>query len=454
MTEAGIQELIKKQRDFFYTGAPLEVSNRIKALKNLKEAIYYYEEEIFESLKKDLNKPLLEAFFSEILTVVKEINTMIKKVKKWSKGHRVKTSIISFPSKGYILPEPYGVSLIISPWNYPVQLVLAPLAGALCAGNTAILKLSEHSVHTGTVVEKIIKRAFNEEYVAVVQGGVNETTLLLKEKTDFIFFTGSTQVGKIVMKAAAEHLTPVVLELGGKSPCIIDETADMKLSVKRIAWGKNINAGQTCIAPDYIFIQKERKEEFIQCYRETISQFYSDTQDYCSIINENHFDRLTGMMEEARILFGGRTRRDSLYIEPTLTESHAFTQRLHEEEIFGPILHIMTYDDITEIPGFVRSTGKPLALYIFSKSKQNINYILKNTSSGGVCINDTITHVTEESLPFGGVAESGLGSYHGHHSFEAFSHLRSVLKKGKWDLPMKFPPYSNEKWHKRMKKLL
>ncbi|QEN04125.1 aldehyde dehydrogenase [Thiospirochaeta perfilievii] len=448
-----IDKIIEDQRSFFNNGNTLTLKFRIDALNKLKESILYYENDIYTALDKDLNKSRLESYLTEIQMVLSEIKLTTKKLKRWMKPKRVSPGILNFPSKALIKPDPYGVALIISPWNYPFQLLFSPLVGAIAGGNTVLLKPSEISVATTEVSEKIIKRAFDPEYIAVLTGGVEVTTQLLSNKTDYIFFTGSTPVGKIVATAAARHLTPFTLELGGKSPCIIDKEVNLNRAVKRIVWGKLLNGGQTCVAPDYIYIHKDIKKTFIQKFIQFTTEFYGDnpisSNNYCKIISENHFKRLVNLLDDGQIVYGGESNKESLKINPTLIENCSDDSPIMVNEIFGPIFPIKTFENIEEVPVYIRKQGKPLALYIFSKNRKNIEYILNRTTSGGVSINDTISHLIPHDLPFGGVGESGNGAYHGYESFNTFTHSKSILKKGDFDPKLKFPPYSNE--HKTIK---
>lgn len=453
------KEIIKSNREFFHSGKSLDYKFRLTQLKKLKEAIFYYEEELYSALKKDLNKGRLESYLTEIHMVVSEINLAIKKLKKWMRPKQVGAGLLNFPSKAYIKPDPYGVCLIISPWNYPFQLLFSPLVGAIAAGNSVLLKPSEISVETTEICEKIIKKAFQEEYISLLKGDKSVTSALLKEKFDYIFFTGSTVVGKIVAKAASDFLTPFTLELGGKSPAIIDRSCNLDLAAKRLVWGKLINGGQTCVAPDYLYIPRELKEDFVELFIKYSRKFYGENplmaDHYCKIINSRHFNRLKNLLEGETSLYGGDYLEDQLKIHPTLLDSSSWDSPVMREEIFGPILPVITYDSLDEVPVNIKRMGKPLALYLFTESKESVDYILHNTSSGGVCINDTISHLISHELPFGGVEESGFGAYHGRESFKCFSHMKSILHKGKWDPKVKFHPYNSEdKWIKRFKRLL
>lgn len=443
-----ITSIVEKQKQKFLTGDTKRISHRLKALQDLKDSILFFEDELYDALKKDLNKGKLESYLTEIHMVLSEITLTQKRLKKWMKPKKVNPGILNFPSKAFIKPDPFGVVLIISPWNYPFQLLFSPLVGAIAGGNCVILKPSEISSYTTKVSLKIIERAFSSDFISIFPGGVEITTQLLNIQTDYIFFTGSTNVGKIVAKAASNFLTPYTLELGGKSPCIVDRECDLKRAAKRVLWGKLINSGQTCVAPDYLYIHEDIKKEFISLLKKYEIEFYGnnsiESQDYCKIINENHFNRLKALLSQGNIISGGATNIEKLKIAPTLIDNVPEDNPLMTEEIFGPILPIKTFKSINEVPLFIEKQGKPLALYFFSKNIKNIDYILENTSSGGVCINDTISHLVSHNLPFGGVAESGNGAYHGEESFKTFTHSKSILKKGKFDPKIKFAPYNNE----------
>jgi len=445
-----IKKIIREQRDFFASHKTKSLYFRIDALKKLKKIIKSNELQIAEALYKDLKKPEFEAFTAEIGMVYDEINFHLKNLKKWIKPKKVKTHIAFFPAKSLIYPEPFGVVLIISPWNYPFQLLISPLVGAVSAGNCAILKPSEVSPNTSAVIEKIINNNFDSGYIYAFSGGVDVNKALLAEKFDYIFFTGSTNVGKIVMEAASKNLTPVTLELGGKSPCIIDKDANLEISAKRIAWGKYMNAFQTCVAPDYLFIHKNIKDRFIELLKKNIKEFFSDNPrescDYCKIISERHFDRLIKLTKNGKILEGGETDRKSLYISPTIIDRLKFSDPVMQEEIFGPILPVFEFDALDDAVSYINKNPKPLALYYFSENRKNQEKVLKETSSGGGCINDVVTHVATPYLPFGGVGESGIGIYHGRKSFEAFTHYKSIMKQTtKFDMDVKYPPYNDKK---------
>ncbi len=451
-----IKEIIASQRDFFKTGQSRDLKFRIEKLKALRDTINKYQDEILVALKKDLNKSELEGYTTEIGTTITEINYAIKNIKKWTKKSYKKISIINFPSKNYTLNCPYGLVLVISPWNYPFSLAMQPLIGAIAGGNCVLVKPSEFSLNTSNIISKIIDECFSANYVKVLEGGKEVTQRLLEEKFEYIFFTGSPRVGQIVMEAASKNLTPVTLELGGKSPCIVCRDADISLSAKRIIWGKLINSGQTCIAPDYLVVHIDKKEELVMEIIKTIKEFYGESpiesDDYGKIINEGHFERLLGYLAKGRILSGGKYDRAKQSIEATILDGVTFEDDVMNEEIFGPILPILTFGDIEEVFEIIEKNPTPLALYLFTKDKDIEKRIIENISFGGGCINDTIMHVSSQMLPFGGVGESGMGRYHGKWSFETFTYEKSILKKARWlDIPLRYPPYENKlKWVKKI----
>ncbi len=448
--------MVNKQRHFFYTDKTKSLSFRIGNLRKLKQAIKLNEDLILEALAKDLGKSHQEGFITEIGILYHEIDHMIKNLPKWSKPKRVKTPMVHFPAKSYIMREPYGVCLIISPWNYPFQLAISPLIGAIAGGNTAIIKPSEYSVNTTLVIEKIISDYFPEEYIAVIKGGKEETELLLDEQFDYIFFTGSVNVGKSVMEKAAKYLTPVTLELGGKSPCIVCEDADIELAAKRIVFGKLLNAGQTCVAPDYLLVHDKIKNELIKKIITYIDDFYEDSVNnptYPKIISEKHFSRLINYLKGKKVIYGGNINVEELKLAPTLLDDINLDDHLMNEEIFGPILPIIYFNQISEAIDVIRNKPKPLALYLFTSNKNIEKKIIDQISFGGGCINDTILHLSTPYLPFGGVGESGMGAYHGSASFYTFTHAKSIFKKGKhFDISLRYPPYT-EKKYRLLKKL-
>lgn len=442
-----IQLLIQAQRDFFGTNKTKELKFRLEQLQKLKKLIVNNEDSIVQALHKDLRKHEFEAYATEIGIVMVDINKAISKLRKWIKPQKVKTPVFQYVASSYIKPEPYGNVLIIAPWNYPVQLLLAPMIGAIAAGNTLILKPSEYSVHTSALLSKLINETFDYQYIKSVEGAVEETQALLNEKFDYIFFTGSTKVGKIVYQAAAKHLTPVTLELGGKSPCIVDADTHLDYTAKRIVWGKFVNVGQTCIAPDYLLVDKKIKAALVEKIKFYIHQFFGENPQKSDsmgrIINEIHFDRLLTYLNDGLIIEGGTHDRSDKYIAPTLLENVSLNDPVMQDEIFGPILPIFEYNNIKEAIDLIKSRPKPLAMYIFSKNNQKIDHILNETSAGGVTINDTLMHIVNGALPFGGVGESGIGAYHGKHSFELFSHLKSVLHRSFLvEEPIRYAPYN------------
>lgn len=447
MTEAEIRSLVRKQRDFFYTGATLEISYRINALKNLKKCILKYEEEINEAIRKDLGKSAFESYMCETGLVLSEITYMLKHIRKFSKEETVYTPLSQFHSRSYRKPSPYGVTLIMSPWNYPFLLTLDPLVDALAAGNTAVVKPSAYSHNTSELISRLLQECFNDKYVAVVNGGRAENTCLLSEHFDYIFFTGSQAVGKEVMKQAAAHLTPVTLELGGKSPCIVTKDADLKLAAKRIVFGKYLNCGQTCVAPDYIYCDYTVKDQLVCELKKQINRQYGrhplENENYGRIINEKHFDRILGLIDADKVVAGGSYNRDTMQIEPTIMDNVTYDDAVMQEEIFGPLMPVMTYKNLDEVIESINSKAHPLALYIFTGSKRIAKNITSKCGFGGGCINDTIIHLATSEMPFGGFGESGMGGYHGKVGFDTFTHYKSIVDKKTWlDLPMRYQPYS------------
>lgn len=445
-------ETIRNQRDFFQTGKTTEVSFRIQQLKTLKQAIIDNEAAIFNVLKADLNKPLVESFTAEIALVVKEIEYAIKNVKNWANPKKAKIPWLFFPASAKIYPQPLGVVLIFGAWNYPFQLVIAPLIGAIAAGNCAIIKPSEIASHTSNLIAEIFEKYFDKSYIAAIEGGVETSQHLLAEKFDHIFFTGGAAVGKIVMEAAAKQLTPVTLELGGKSPCIVDSNIDIKIAARRIIWGKFLNAGQTCLAPDYLLVNKEIKNNLINEIKKCLQEFYGEnpvkSPDYARIINRKQFDRLVNYLKDlkhGKIIIGGETTADELYIAPTVIDSVTWQDTVMHSEIFGPILPLIEFTDIKEAINIINSQPKPLALYLFSQNKNLQKQVISETAFGGGCINHTILHYCIPSLPFGGTGNSGFGSYHGKTGFDTFSHYKSVFKKPFLvDTKLMYPPYEGK----------
>lgn len=455
-----IKRILDKQRNYFNTGATRSLSFRMEKLKVLKASIKRNEKQILEALWSDLHKSEFEAYATEIGIVLDEINYVMKHLKSWSKPKKVRTPLTHFLASSYIYSEPYGVSLIIAPWNYPFQLLKAPLIGAIAAGNCAMLKPSENAPKTTEVIIKIIEESFTEEYVCVVEpyGGKESAEALLKEEFDYIFFTGSVPVGKVVMAAASRHLTPVTLELGGKSPCIVDEDSNIKLAAKRIAWGKFLNAGQTCVAPDYIMVHKSVKNELLteitRCIKEFFGDNPADSKDFPRIINERQFNRLIGLLDEGNIITGGEYNKDEKYIAPTIIDNVTWENPIMLDEIFGPILPVMEFENLEKVIKIVNSKPKPLALYFFSNNKMHQEKIIEMIPCGGGCINDTIMHVASPYLPFGGVGASGMGAYHGKGSYDVFSHKKSMIKKSNLvDIKIRYAPYNDKiKWLKKLMK--
>ncbi len=441
-------EIIAKQRQFFQSGKTKDTTFRITQLNVLKQLVIENKETIIQALKSDLHKPEFETYATEI-GVTKEINYALKHIKNWTKPKKAAVPLDLFPYSAQIYPEPLGVVLVIGPWNYPFQLIISPLVGAIASGNCIIIKPSELAPHTSDLITELIHKYFPPEYITVIPGAVETSQQLLAEKFDHIFFTGGTAIGKIVMEAAAKHLTPVTLELGGKSPCIIDTDINLEHTAKRITWGKFINAGQTCIAPDYLLVDKKIKPELVNALKKCLKEFYGENPatslDYARIIHQKHFDRLANLLKSGEVIIGGETKPEELYIAPTLLENFSLQDAVMQEEIFGPILPIIEYTDINEAITLINSRPKPLALYLFSQNKNLQKRILQETSSGGVCINDTIMQVGVSSLPFGGVGDSGIGSYHGKAGFDTFSHYKSVLKNSfPLDIDWRYAPYQGK----------
>ncbi len=452
-----IPALVSRQREYFLGGATLEPSERKESLLRLQKAILAREKEIAEALHADLRKSPFESYMSETGMVLDELRYIAKHLEKWAKPKRVPTPLSQFPSRSFICKEPYGVTLVMSPWNYPFLLSLDPLIGSIAAGNCVILKPSAYAPHTSHLLADLISSVFSPAHVAVVEGGREENSSLLEQRFDFIFFTGSVSVGKLVMEKAAQNLTSVVLELGGKSPCIIDETANLPMAARRLVFGKLLNAGQTCVAPDYVLVKRERKEDLISLLKSNIQdalgQNPGKNPEFPKIINQKHFQRLCAILEGETILLGGETDEAALTIAPTVTEASAESPSM-QEEIFGPILPILTYDKPDDAIRFIREREKPLALYLFTESKAFEKRILQEVSFGGGCINDTIIHLATHHMPFGGVGHSGMGSYHGKKSFDTFTHEKSIVKKSSSvDLPVRYHPYTEKKL-KMLKKFL
>ena len=440
-----IKSIVVAQREYFATNETLTYKFRKEQLKKLKAALTKWEKPLYDALWNDLHKSPQEALLTELSIVTGEIKNHIKHLRGWMRSRCASTPLKMMPSRSHVVSEPLGGALIISPWNYPVQLLLNPLVGAISAGCTAILKPSPYVPNVSRVIEEMIAETFDKRYIAVVQGNREVNTALLDERFDIIFFTGSPALGKKVMAAAAKNLTPVVLELGGKSPCIVDADADIKIAARRIAWGKTLNAGQTCIAPDYLLIHDSRKEEFIKEFGKALTRLHGKdikaSRHFVRLVNENAFNRVSGYLKDGKIALGGATDAKERYIEPTLLTDVPLTAPVMQEEIFGPVLPMIPFNDRTEAIKFINEREKPLALYYFGKVSDG-KEVIRTTSAGGSCINDTIMHIANENIPFGGVGNSGMGHYHGRLSFDAFSHKRSVVATPTWlDLPFRYMPY-------------
>lgn len=450
-----IEPLVAQQRAYFRSHQTLDIAFRLKMLRRLRDAIKMYEEELTEALRIDLNKSYEEAFMTEISIVLGEIDNFQKNLVRWAAPSKKSTPLKLFPSRSEVITEPLGVALIIAPWNYPVQLMLNPLVGAIAAGCTAVLKPSPYTPNVAKALERVVKSAFDEEYVAVVQGDRTVNAALLSQRYDIIFFTGSPELGRVVMRAAAENLTPVVLELGGKSPVVIYKSADIAVAAKRIAWGKTLNAGQTCIAPDYLLIHRDVKEQFVEEYQKAIKDLHgsdvSKSRYYVRMVSDKAFERVAGYIEDGVVRVGGRVDASERYIEPTLLDNVAVDSAVMREEIFGPVLPMITIASVDEAVDFIRDREKPLALYVFA-DEAIARGVFDKTSSGGGCINDVIMHIANENMPFGGVGNSGMGRYHGRDSLYAFSHRRAVLTTTtRIDLPFRYMPY---RWFRVVKRLL
>ncbi len=453
MTNEQIASLLDKQREYYKSGVTVPVNFRIEQLKKLYAAIKKYENEILQALHTDLGKSDYESFMCEIGLVLSEITYMIRHTKKFAKRKTVFTPITNFHAHCFKQPVPYGNTLIMSPWNYPFLLTVDPLADAIAAGNTAVVKPSAYSPATSAIISKIISECFDAEYIAVITGGRAENAALLEQKFDFVFFTGSQAVGKEVLRHTAEHLTPAVLELGGKSPCIVDKSANIALAAKRIVFGKFLNCGQTCVAPDYILCESSVKDKFINEVASQIKIQYGDNplknKDYGKIINQKHFERLCGLIDKNKVIIGGETDCGSNRIAPTVMDNVTENDAVMGEEIFGPIMPILTFDDFDKMVDNLKDKDKPLALYLFSSDKGQIKRITTELSYGGGCINDVVVHLSTSEMGFGGVGQSGMGSYHGKDGFDAFSHYKSIMDKKTWlDLPMRYQPYKNKMYEK------
>lgn len=449
-----IRDKFNNSKAFFNTHKTKNLKYRKQQLKLLSKNIKNHENELLDALYKDLGKSKVEAYATEIGMLLKSIKLMRKELKNWSKTKQTDTPLYLFPTKSYIKKEPYGTVLIIGPFNYPVQLVFEPLIGAIAAGNTAIVKPSELTPHVAIVIKDIIEDTFDEAYVSVVEGGIEETQALLSLPFDYMFFTGSEKVGKIVYEAAARKLIPVTLELGGKSPVIVDDTANIKVASERISFGKFTNAGQTCVAPDYILVQRKVKNDLIKALKKTITEFYGEniekSPDFGRIVNQKHFNRLNDLIQihKNNVVFGGNSSKEDLYIEPTLLDNITNDNKIMKEEIFGPILPIITYDNFDEVLEIIQSKSKPLSLYLFSEDENMTHRVVEELSFGGGAINDTLMHLANPNLPFGGVGSSGIGQYHGKYSFDTFSHMKSyTFKSTRLESSLFFPPYKGKFKH-------
>ena len=448
MTKEQISILFEKQKKYYKTGATIPVKFRIQQLKKLYAAVKKYETRINDALKEDLGKSHYEGFMCETGLVLSEISYMIRHTKKFAKRKTVKTPLAQFASHSFKQPVPYGNTLIMSPWNYPFLLTIDPLADAIAAGNTAIVKPSAYSPATSKIIEKIVTECFPPEYVAVVTGGRNENAALLEQKFDFVFFTGSQAVGKEVLRHTAEYLIPTVLELGGKSPCIVDASANIRLAAKRIVFGKYLNCGQTCVAPDYILCEKSVKDEFVAQIIQQIKRQYGEkpleNKDYGKIINEKHFIRLCGLIDQSKVVIGGEVNADTCQIAPTVMDQVTEEDAVMKEEIFGPIMPILTFDDFDSMVDDLKDREKPLALYLFTNNQKHRKRVTEELSYGGGCVNDVVIHLATSEMGFGGIGESGMGAYHGKDGFDAFSHYKSIVDKKTWmDLPMRYQPYGS-----------
>lgn len=454
-----IAEVLTPQREFFLSGKTKSIDYRIEQLRKLRDLIIENENAIYEALNADFRKSGFETYLSENGYMIMEINEFIKKLKKWARPKRLPSSLLNFPSSSFLMHEPYGLTLIIAPWNYPFQLAMGPLAGAIAAGNCAILKPSELTPATSALMRDMVNDNFDESYIHVIEGGAGVTQSLLEEKFDYIFFTGGIQVGKIIAQAAAKHLTPVTLELGGKSPCIVDGSMNMDLAARRIAWGKFLNNGQTCVAPDYIYVDQQYQEELLNSLKQEVESAFGDnpedSPDLARIVNRKHYNRIKDLIPEGKIYHGGTTNESDLYIAPTILQNISWDDDVMKEEIFGPLLPVLSYKDTGELISTLKRKEKPLALYIFSKRKSFIKDILNEISFGGGAINDTVIHYGNPYVPFGGVGQSGYGAYHGKYSFETFSHKKGIVRKGNWlDAPVRYAPYGSKlKWLKKLLKI-
>ena len=439
-----------RQRRFFDTGKTFALSYRLQALTALERAVVGYEQRLSEALRSDLGKSRAESYMCEIGLTLSELRYMKRHMRSFDRRRPVRTPLAQFSAKSYTVREPYGVVLVMSPWNYPVLLTLEPLIGALAAGNCCVVKPSAYAPETSRVLAQMLRECFPEEYVAVVEGGRRENQELLAQQFDCIFFTGGVQTGRMVMEKAAAHLTPVTLELGGKSPCIVDHTADLRLAARRLVFGKYLNCGQTCVAPDYVLAERQIKEELVERIKKEIAAQYGEHPlagpSYGKIVNRKHFERILGLIDREKLVYGGESNPDTLQIEPTVLDGVTEKDAVMQEEIFGPVLPVLTVDSVEEAYRFVKARPKPLALYLFTSDKKTEERFIKRLSFGGGCVNDTVIHLATSEMGFGGVGASGMGSYHGRKSFETFSHEKSIVRKHTWlDLPMRYQPYNGLK---------
>jgi aldehyde dehydrogenase (NAD+) len=443
--ENDIKELLKSQDQFLKTASKTSVENRISILKKLKACIKAYEQDIVDAIYKDFQKPEFEVLTTELFVVYKELNLFIKNLKKWSKPKSVSSAWLNFPSSDKIHYVPWGKVLVIAPWNYPFQLAITPAIGAIACGNTVVLKPSEHAPHTANILKKIFNEVFDEQQGKVITGAVDTAKILLEQKWDYVFFTGSVPVGRIVSEQIAKYMTPHTLELGGKNPCIVDSTAKIDIAARRICWGKFLNAGQTCIAPDYLMVDSKIRDEFQEKLISTLKEFYSENsyRDYTRLIHDAHFEKLTGFLKNLNIIYGGEYDAKTNFLAPTLVDSPNLSSPLMEEEIFGPILPIYSYSSFDELEEMITSFEKPLSLYVFSESKDFAEQVNETFEFGGGVINDTIVHFVNDKLPFGGVGDSGVGNYHGRASFDTFTRRKPIVYRKTWlDIPIKYPPYT------------
>lgn len=445
-----LEQVIQKQREFAFSGKAHNISFRKEALTKLKELLLQHEKEIFDAIYADFKKSSFETYMTELSLIHHEINLALKNLKRWSRPKRVWTDIANLPGRSFIMPCPYGHTLIIGAWNYPYQLIFVPLISAIAAGNTCLLKPSELASHVGQMIAKLINSHFDPAYLFVAEGGAEVTQELLSYRFDKIFFTGSTRIGRLVAQAAANHLTPVTLELGGKSPCIVLKDSDIKIAAQRIAWGKCLNAGQTCVAPDYALVEREIYENFLNELKIHLKKVVGpdplQSESYTRIINQHHFNRLNKLIDPKKVYAGGKTNAGENFIEPTIMKDINFNDEIMQEEIFGPLLPVLPFDDLSEVITEIKQRPHPLALYVFGRDEQRVARVLSEINFGGGAVNDVIMHLSNHRLPFGGVGTSGMGSYHGEHGFKNFSHYKSILKRTFWfELPVKYAPYTSWK---------